>query len=87
MMDIYYEISHNDIFKLVNNYIKDNTSNNSNTIINDCIKCEYCNKKFKNNKCLHNHHLKSCIKIPDEIKHRLINKHNKNPRTKIKLVI
>jgi hypothetical protein len=87
MMDIYYEISHNDIFKLVDNYIKDNVSNNSNIINDDCIKCEYCNKKFALLRTLHKHHLKSCIKIPDEFRNRLIIKHNKNPRTKIKLVI
>ena len=51
--------------------------NTPNTII-----CEYCNSIFKSNRCLHNHQLKSCIKIPNDIKNKLILKHNSNPKTK-----
>jgi hypothetical protein len=49
---------------------------------NKTYKCEYCNGTFKTQRCLHNHHLKSCTKIPNDIKNKLITKHNNNPKTK-----
>lgn len=59
--------------------------NNDNTNVNNENICQYCYKKYNNNRCLHNHFLKSCLEIPDKIKNRLIIKHNSNPRTKHKL--
>jgi uncharacterized C2H2 Zn-finger protein len=58
------------------------TIKNSDRIINNIIKCEYCESIFKVKKCLSRHLLKSCIKIPTEMKNKLIVKHNNNPKTK-----
>jgi hypothetical protein len=52
---------------------------------NNIYECEYCSQNYKYSKYLHNHQIKSCIKIPDKIKNRLIIKHNNNSRTKTKL--
>jgi hypothetical protein len=49
---------------------------------NKTYKCEYCNGTFKTQRYLHKHQLKSCTKIPDDIKNKLITKHNNNPKTK-----
>lgn len=49
------------------------TNNYHNNSINKII-CEYCNKSYKSVKYLHNHYLKSCLKIPDKLKNRLIKK-------------
>ena len=37
---------------------------------------------LRHKKCLHNHQLKSCTKIPDDIKNKLITKHNNKPENK-----
>lgn len=64
-----------------------NTHITENKLICENIKCEYCDSVFKTKKYVHNHYIKSCIKIPDKIKNRLIVKHNNNPRTKNKLAL
>jgi hypothetical protein len=47
--------------------------------------CEYCFKTFLTNKHITSHHIRSCLLIPDNIKNKLIIKHNSNPRTKNKI--
>jgi hypothetical protein len=65
--------------------ISNNISNNSD--IGNCneLKCEYCKQIFKNKRTIHKHQLKSCIKISDNIRNRMIIKHNDNAKTKHKL--
>ena len=62
-----------------------NNKEDSGNNINNNIICEYCSKSFNTSKHITNHLIKSCIKIPDKIKNRLIIKHNNNPRTKVKV--
>jgi hypothetical protein len=62
-----------------------NPLNDDITSVNDKYSCQYCKQKYNNQRCLHNHFIKSCLHIPDKIKNKLIEKHNSNPRTKNKL--
>jgi hypothetical protein len=62
-----------------------NPSNDTIISINDKYNCQYCKQEYNNQRCLHNHFIKSCLHIPDKIKNKLIEKHNSNPRTKNKL--
>jgi len=44
--------------------------------------CSYCLKEFKTNNGFRKHIRNTCIVIPKQIKQELINKHNRNTRTK-----
>lgn len=47
--------------------------------------CEYCRFIFNSSKNIINHQIKNCIKIPDNIKNKLIANHNKRKNTLHKL--
>jgi len=48
----------------------------------DKYTCPYCLKEFKTNNGFRKHIRNTCIVIPKQIKQELINKHNRNTRTK-----